>query len=105
MVTQFSLICPSNYARMYSTVSSVCLQHQLRESTHDLRPALTVGGGSYLRYEPQWSWREHWYAGGQYRFLRTKSSLRRNPQFDASVISLAELDLRTASLGPRVTRD
>jgi len=58
-----------------------------------------------LRYEPQWSWREHWYAGGQYRFLRTKSSLRRNPQFDASVISLAELDLRTASLGPRVTRD
>jgi outer membrane protein assembly factor BamA len=46
-----------------------------------------------------------WYGGALYRFVKVKSSFRKNPQFDASVIPPSELDLRIGSLGPRVTRD
>ena len=46
-----------------------------------------------------------WYGGAQYRFLETESSFRPNPQFNTSTITPAQLDLRTATLGPRVTRD
>src|SRR4029077_20163485 len=55
--------------------------------------------------ELMYRFHRYWYGGAQYRFLDTTSSYRPNPQFDASVISPNQLDIRTASLGPRVTRD
>src|SRR5436190_14436469 len=46
-----------------------------------------------------------WYGGPMYRFLNVKSTFRPNPQFDASVIPPDQLNVRTAGVGPRITRD
>jgi hypothetical protein len=46
-----------------------------------------------------------WYGGAAYRIMGEKSNFRPNPQFDASVIAPSELNLRVASLGPRILRD
>lgn len=47
---------------------------------------------------------ELWYAGAAYRFVRTKSTFRPNPQFPRSQIP-NDLDTHVATLGPRITRD
>lgn len=45
-----------------------------------------------------------WYAGPLYRFVRTKSTFRPNPEFPPSQ-NPTDLDTHVASLGPRITRD